>query len=680
MQENPDINPADIAYTLQIGRKAFPHRKMLVYSNLRQGAVALASPYSKDIRTARAKNEAGPVIFMFSGLGSQYVDMGLGLYETEEVFRREMDRCFTALAPLIEDDIKLILYPGKGGERACSSENINRIENAQLTVFIIEYALARLLEHWGIKPEAAIGYSFGEYTAACFAGVFSLEDAIKLIVARGNMLRSAPPGAMLSIPLPVDDVISTLSERLAVAIDNCESCIISGSPDDIQRLEEDLKKQKIIGVHINTNRALHTSALEPLSTEFKKCLESLTFQKPTIPYISNVTGTWIDAGEVVKPDYWLNHLTRTVKFSAGAKELVKKKDALFLEIGPGQDISTLMLRYLDKKSGQKVLNILRQPHRKVSDANFILNQVGRLWLWGLKIDWERFHNNKQRYRLPLPTYSFAASPFPVPLDAFRKGLQKLSGSSLPGNRPAVEDWFYLPTWERCALSNGRKNPDLSRWLVFTDECGVGSTLIDILKSQAQHVIIIRVGERFEKTGDSEYTLQPGEESDYIRLFNEPWTVEGLPDNILHLWGITGHGSGKTDEQLLDRALALGYDSLLHLAKCIGTQAGNHRARITVVTDHMQDVNGDDLLCPEKATILGPVKTIPYEYPNITCRCIDLVIPATGIELRNIAVRLITEAGAAIDGNIIAYRGKYRWIQRFVPRPFKERTNGTSRLK
>jgi len=195
---------------------------------------------------------------MFAGQGSQYIDMGYHLYLDEPIFRQEMDRCFEIINPLVNHDIKEILYPSERSEKSDQSNLLHQSEVALPIIFIFEYALAKLLMNWGIKPQAMIGYSVGEYVPACLTGVFSLEDTISLLVLRGKLTRDLPAGAMLSVPLPEDQLQPLLDEDISLAVVNGPSCVVSGPGEAVIRLEQRLKEQKLLGIRLNISHAMHS--------------------------------------------------------------------------------------------------------------------------------------------------------------------------------------------------------------------------------------------------------------------------------------------------------------------------------------------------------------------------------------------------------------------------------------
>jgi len=437
-KETPGINLADAAYTLQVGRKILPHRRKLVCKDINSAVEILSSSQHREVRTYSAnasQDEDRPVVFVFAGLGSQYINMGLDTYKTERIFREEMDRCFKILNSLVDYNIKEIIYPEAGNSQA----DIDHIEVAQLLIFIFEYALAKLLMEWGITPKAMIGYSFGEYIAACIAGVFSLEDALRLVVSRGRLIGQLPTGVMLSVPLTQEELLPLLQEEISIAINNGPSCIVAGTITAVSALEQQLKRKKYLCMPLASSHALHSQMMEPILEEFAKEVRKITLKKHQIPYISNITGQWLTDEEALDPDYWAAHLCETVQFAEGVTELVKEKGTLFVEIGPGRDISALITRYIDQSSQQQVINLVKPPGKEISDVKYLLNKVGDLWLLGKKINWSGFYQDEKRNRVPLPTYPFQRQHYtlvPPGMDwqgIFLKGLHR-TDKAFTGNR------------------------------------------------------------------------------------------------------------------------------------------------------------------------------------------------------------------------------------------------------
>lgn len=409
LKENPEINLADVAYTLQVGRKAFNYRRSLVCRNLSEAVNALSNPDSPAVSTKFQESAKQANVFLFPGQGSQYINMGLELYQVEPKFREIIDKCSQLLLPHLGFDLRTVLYPDLETQ---NSELLNQTAIAQPALFVIEYALAQLWMGWGIHPQAAIGHSLGEYVAACLSGVFSLEDALALVAARGRMMQALPSGSMLAVPLSEDEVNSLLNEELSLAAINSDRlCTISGTTEAIDRLEQQLTSLDIHCRRLHTSHAFHSAMVEPILDSFKNLVKQVMLNPPSFSYISNVTGTWITATQATDPEYWVKQLRNTVRFADGLGELLQQPDRVLLEVGPGTTLSSLAKRHPKKNSEQTILSSLRHPQDKQSDLSFLLGTLGQLWLAGVNIDWSGFYQKERRYRLPLPTYPFERQRF-----------------------------------------------------------------------------------------------------------------------------------------------------------------------------------------------------------------------------------------------------------------------------
>ncbi|MCU0287588.1 MAG: type I polyketide synthase [Acidobacteria bacterium] len=347
LRVNATISLADAAYTMQVGRKRFPVREKITCKDTNEAIQLItgkSTPY-----TAQPADENRKVVFMFPGLGPQYVNMGQDLYQTEPFFHQEMDGCFEIIKSL-GYDIKAILYNNRSYE-TYQTNIIFEIEIAQMVMFSFEYSLAKLLMHWGIKPYAMIGYSFGEYVAACLAGVFSPADIIKLLVVRGKMISRLPRGTMLSVPLPVKEVLPQLPSSLSLAIDNGQSCVVSGLASEIEAFAQKMKEKKILVSSFESPYAAHSQMLDAVLPEFTKEMSKIQLNEPGIPYISTVTGNWITVDDAKSPGYWARQLRSTVYFVQGIRKIMGDAQPLFLEMGPGRDMIALVNRETEDISG-----------------------------------------------------------------------------------------------------------------------------------------------------------------------------------------------------------------------------------------------------------------------------------------------------------------------------------------
>jgi acyl transferase domain-containing protein/thioesterase domain-containing protein len=397
---------ADVASTLQIGRREFQHRRAIVCVDPKDARAALESPTDRRVLTGSTHHRRKPVVFMFSGQGSQYVDMARGIYESEPEFKAHVDRCAEILQPMLRYDIREAIYPATS-DREHATERLRQTAATQPALFVIEYALAMLWQSWGVQPKAMVGHSIGEYVAACLAGVFTLEGALSLVAARGRLMQSLPAGAMLSVPLTEAEIGPLLDARTCVAVINSEGmCVVSGEHDAIDDLEVALSARGVQARRVQTSHAFHSHMMEPILDAFRDEVTKAEPQEPHSPMVSNVTGTWLTPEQAVDPDYWAQHLRQTVRFQECLSTVLEEPDRVLLEVGPGRTLASLTRMHSAKTGDTDVLSSTRHPEESRPDAEFLLESVGRLWIAGASIDWQGLHAHRRRARVPLPTYPF----------------------------------------------------------------------------------------------------------------------------------------------------------------------------------------------------------------------------------------------------------------------------------
>ncbi len=690
LKQHPDLNLADVAYTYHIGRRAFKHRRMVVCQNLEDAANALLTLDAKRVFTNFQESGEQPVVFMFSGQGSQYVNMGKQLYQSEPIFKEQIDDCSYLLEPHIRVDLRSLLYP-KEQQYQDAAQQLLQTAIAQATLFVIEYSLAKLWMAWGVHPEAMIGHSIGEYVAATVAGVFSLEDALALVANRGKLMQQCKRGGMLSVQLPQQSVQPLLGRELSIAASNAPSyCVVSGTIQAVEQLQQQLQEKGVSCRRLHTNHAFHSQMMEPIIEPFTQLLQNVTLNPPKIPFISNVSGTWITATQAADPDYWVCHLRQPVRFNEGIAELLTTHERIFLEVGPGRTLSTFVKQHRTEEL--VALTSLRHPQEQQSDVAFLLNTLGRLWLFGVKIDWSGFYTHERRHRIPLPTYPFERQRYWIEANP-EAALARVSQKSLD-KKSNIADWFYIPSWKRSSQPvQGRymasKPAQKLCWLVFVDTVEVGSQIAKRLELEGHNVITVTVGEQFTKLSECStdrlcqraYAINPQARDDYDALLKELSVLDLIPSAIAHFWSLTRNVLEESPHQFFDECQNLGFYSLLFLAQALGKQEITHSLQILVVTNNVQEVNGDENLCPEKATVLGICKVIPQEYSNITCRSIDVVIPESGTSQENQLIdQLLAEFTHHASENVVAYRSKHRWVQTFDPVQLEKPESGTIPLK
>jgi phthiocerol/phenolphthiocerol synthesis type-I polyketide synthase E len=401
-----DLDLADAAYTLQIGRRHFQHRRIVVCENRTQGSELLSKRDNTRVFTATCEPGDRSVVFLLSGQGSQEVGMARAIYEQELMFRKYLDYCADRLRPVLNGDLRSVLYPEEGKSRD-AEDQLRRTQLAQPAIFAIDYALAKLWMHWGVVPGALLGHSLGEYVAACLAGVFSLEDALDLVAERGRLMQSVPPGAMLSVPLEPKAVTARLGDDLALAaINSPELCVVSGPCGAIDALQAQLKSEGIDAERLRTSHAFHSAMMDSVIVSFARKMATIPLRPPSIPVMSNLTGTWLTTEQATDPAYWGQHLRGAVLFSASVNELMRDENRVFLGVGPGRTLISLARRHVP--AGQKRLLVSSLPHTEdgTSDSVAMLTSLGRMWASGVHIDWSAFHAEEPRKRAVLPTYPF----------------------------------------------------------------------------------------------------------------------------------------------------------------------------------------------------------------------------------------------------------------------------------
>jgi amino acid adenylation domain-containing protein len=454
--DRQDDHLADIAYTLQVGRKSFPHRRVLVCRDRAAAAAALLGRDPGAVRTQAVEARDRPVVFLFPGQGAQHVGMGRELYDGEPAFRAALDRCAELLAPHLGLDLRQLLYPprtaAEGPEaEADAARALEQTAIAQPALFAVEYALAQLWSEWGVRPAAMLGHSVGEYVAACLAGVLTLADALALVAERGRLMQALPAGAMVTVPLPAAEVAALLTGGLAVAAANApELTVVSGPLEEVAALEGRLRGGGVDCRRLHTSHGFHSAMMEPVLEPFLAAVGKVRLAPPRIPYLSNLTGAWIEPAQATDPRYWARHLRETVRFGDAVGELLGDRSRVLLEVGPGRSLGTLVRRHPEAAPERVVIASLSHPREEAASADALGAALGRLWLAGVKIDWPGVHAHERRRRVRLPTYPFERQRYwldPVPRTAApaatagaaasQPGLPDGAPGALPGSAAVV---------------------------------------------------------------------------------------------------------------------------------------------------------------------------------------------------------------------------------------------------
>jgi phthiocerol/phenolphthiocerol synthesis type-I polyketide synthase E len=643
---------ADVAHTLQSGRRAFAWRSAVVANQSAMAAEMLASPMTP---SSRAPAVAPEVVFLFPGGGTQHARMGEALYRDSAVFREELDRCAALLRDHAGIDLLALMFPADGDE-AAANERLFRIELAQPALFAVEYAMARWWMSCGVQPTLMLGHSLGEYVAACLSGVFSLEDALRIVATRGRLMQTLAPGAMTAVSLPESELADFLGDGCDLAAVNGEQlCVLAGPVAAIERAEEALRARQHLPRRLHVAIASHSSLVDPIVAELERLIASLPRHAPRIPFLSNATGKPITEQQATSPAYWGRHLRGTVRFADGLREVFDTPGRVVLEVGPGETLAGLARQHTQSRAAAGIWASQAHPQQTARNAQQLAVAIAGLWSVGVDIDWSacRADGGNPR-RVPLPTYAFQRKRFWIEAGEAKQPAQN-----------AAAGLFYAPNWQRGApLPPAEKRDERTGCtLILGDANSFTDRLARTLRDRGEQVVLALRGPRFARTAPRQYALRPGERADHEALLREVEAEAGPVLRLHHLWSLDGDRPAASHAQVFEA----GYFSLLALTHALDAVGGASRSplALTVVTDRVEDVAGTEPLAPEKATLLGLAKILGQEYPSIACRVVDVVLPAPESAAEaDLARRVADEAAAAQDEFLVAYRGPHRWLKRY----------------
>ncbi|MGX1760971.1 beta-ketoacyl synthase N-terminal-like domain-containing protein [Streptomyces lydicus] len=692
LRSAPEQSLADIAYTSQVGRVRFQHRRSVLCRDREEAVAALSTAKHSQRRNLQANRQGRSVAFMFSGIGDQYTGMTQDLYEDQPLFASAIDECAELLQPELGCDLRELLYPARPGLSGAGPRPRGNLDMAALlggiqpddtlaqataaypAVFAVEYALARQLAAWGVQPTALIGHSLGEYTAATLAGVFTLKDALHLVVRRARLIDELPGGAMLAVSLPADALRSRVKGTgVSVALINGPRLTVAGgTAPEINALREQLAAEDIECRALSTRYAFHTPALDPVVGPFTDAVRAVKLSPPRIPLMSNATGTWMTARDATDPEYWGRQTVRTVDFAGGIGELCADRDQVLVELGPGQALCSLAADHL-LDSGRDVdglvLSSLRAwyDHRE-SDTALLHDLMGRLWLAGVDVDWAAVHAPSPPGRVPLPHYPFERShiwldPPPKAPPTAGEAVSRVDDPD-PCARLVTGTWRSLPFPVVSRSAAAPAPPE--RWLVLADALGIASCLMDRLTNEGLPTVLVEAGTRFERISDHHYRMVPDSAEDHGRLADALRRAGLVPTHIAHLWG-------------LDRATTEpvpGFDApddLLGLLSTASPLAARTEDEVNVereslhcwvVSNGLAAIGNGDRVRTGSAALRAAARQISRRHPRVGVHLLDVAAPdlddAALVARRLLSVVRERPAPHAAE-RLIAFRGDRRWL-------------------
>ncbi|WP_414588370.1 alpha/beta fold hydrolase [Scytonema sp. PCC 10023] len=720
----PQQKLEDICYTANTGRAHFQYRLAVLAASgteLREKLRRLQDP--RLLQEVGDLANAGQLLntsiqpkiaFLFTGQGSQYVRMGWKLYQNQPTFRQALDQCDRILKSDLKIPLLEVLYPHtEVGEQ---SHLLNETAYTQPTLFALEYALVQLWKSWGIEPDVVMGHSVGEYVAATVAGVFSLEDGLKLIAARGRLMQQLPEGgemvSVLASESQVREAIAPYTSQVAIAAFNGpESIVISGASQAIGAICSNLESQKIKIKSLQVSHAFHSPLMEPMLREFEAVAQQVTYNRPEIPLISNVTGKQAD-GSIATYQYWVHHIRQPVRFAQSIETLHQQGYTVFLEIGPKPILLGMGRQCLPENKGVW-LPSMRPPQPEWQQ---MLSSLGQLYVQGAKVDWSGFDRDYLRRKVMLPTYPFQRQLYPrEPI----QNLEKLSSVALESeNTPIVnllsqgyteelaqqlektskfspeqvellpdllavlaqkhqqqlaaatiKEWLYQIEWKPLNISQQKPNFQLSHWLIFAESTGLGQALKTQLQHQGHECSLVYPADTYQNPETGIYHINPAHPQEFEQLYQAIAQTSKLPlQRVIHLWSLDATCEQDLTVSALEQAQLWGCGSVLHLLQAVVKNPKTSLPQLWLVTRGSQPVlSNTEQLALTQSSLWGLGRVISFEHPQLWGGLVDLD-PQGSKDEAEILLQLLADNQKE---DHLALRNQQAYIARLVKQSLKE---------
>jgi len=652
LEKENEINMADAAFTLQMGRRQYNYRKICIASDAQDGAQALKSNDAQKVFSTYQEYSCRPVAFMFTGQGSQYAGMIGDLYERSCFVREQVDMMAEIVSCKLGFDIRNYLL-NKSDSPDFIKEQIHQTSIAQPALFITEYTLAKYLMQFGIIPKIMVGHSLGEYVAATLAGVFDLEDALNTVVERGRLMQSTRHGSMLAVGLTQAEAEEYLSQDISLAaVNNPGLCVLSGAEDAIFNVQKRLDGLNVFNKQLVTSHAFHSHFMDEILDSFYNHMSGIKLNKPSIPFFSCLTGRIADDKEVTDPNYWVKQLRNTVKFCQCAQSFTENTEYVFIEIGPGNTL----INHAKSCSKYNIVALQSLPGAKEnkSHSQILLECLGKMWLLGVDIKWEELYENERRRRIPLPLYPFERKTYICKTESDRKHNSQLY---------VDKEWkalIYTSAWKQTILpaSEVANDAGVHEWLIFTDSSREMNNCVAALIDRGHKVMIVKAGDSYKKLDQDIWTVNPENNDDMMQLAEDLKNTGISIDRCVYGWLMEPSRSFSQENDKIYNTVCNTFIRAVDVLAMSGIM--KDASEIYVVVSELFDVTAAKCFNPLKRAIIGPCTTIPQEYPGMSCRVIDIPV-----EMLNRSSKiLLTEILSGSIDTIVAYRGGKRFIRSY----------------
>ena len=686
---HPEQDLDDLAFSLATTRSALEHRLAIAArspAELRealgvaaQGQLPLSAVYGT------AATSRGKRAFLFTGQGAQVAGMGSGLYAAYPAFRDAFDRCLELFdrdreatqrrkadaGPDLDRPLREVMWAQPASE---ASQLLDQTAYTQSALFALEYSLAKLWSSWGVEPDVVAGHSIGELVAACVAGVFSLEDAVRLVAARGRLMQALPAGgAMVSIEAPEAEAAAAVRPHAAVvsiaAINGPDQVVIAGAEEPVRAIAAAFAARGVRTRRLRVSHAFHSPLMQPMLDDFRRVAESVTYRAPALPIVSNLDAA-LGHDEVATAAYWVRHVREAVRFADGIQALKAAGADTFFEIGPKSMLLGLVPACLPDLEPLLIPSLRTGSDESAS----VLEALSRFWTAGGALRWTSlFAADAQR--VPLPTYPWQRERYWIEAGA-RSGAhaaqsasaegQDLSDGAAPADAQS-DGTVYALEWRRQDLSASPSSQARSprTWVLLVDRGGAGAALRAILEARNDTCITIALGARAAQPSPGHYEVDAQEPESLRTLLRELFASSQPPHGVVHLWSLDAADSPHTTAAALDEEQLRGSVSVLCLVQELVRRAWRDAPRLWLVARSAQpDGRTDDGLAISQAPVWGLGRVVALEHPELSCTRVDLSLsqPLSAHQ----AALLVQELDAQDGEGEVALRDDGRFVARLVP--------------